>query len=68
MRFNYLTSAGLDVGLAVCTIVIILTLNLTNTSFPEWWGVTVAANNLDYQDSAVQAVVGDGEIFGPATW
>jgi len=32
MRFNYITSAGLDCGLAVCTIIIIAALNLTNTN------------------------------------
>ena len=67
MRFNYLTSAGLDVGLAICTIVIILALNLTNTNMTEWWGVTVAANNMDYEDSAIQEVVTDTP-FGPASW
>ena len=35
MRFNYITSAGLDVGLAICTIVIIVALNLTGKSFPD---------------------------------
>jgi OPT family small oligopeptide transporter len=35
MRFNYITSAGLDVGLAIATIVIIAALNLTGTGFPD---------------------------------
>lgn len=35
MRFNYITSAGLDVRLAICTIVIIVALNLTGKSFPD---------------------------------
>lgn len=38
MRFNYITSAGLDAGLAISTIVIVLTLSLTNTEAPRWWG------------------------------
>ena len=68
MRFNYVTSAGLDVGLALCTILIFLTLNLTQHPFPSWWGVTVAKNTMDYQDTAIQKFVAEGEIFGPATW
>jgi hypothetical protein len=35
MRFNYITSAGLDVGLAIATIVIIAALNLTGTGFRD---------------------------------
>ncbi|KAI9649692.1 hypothetical protein NHQ30_002273 [Ciborinia camelliae] len=35
MRFNFITSAGLDAGLAICTIVIIAALNLTGTGFPD---------------------------------
>lgn len=68
MRFNYITSAGLDVGLALSTIVIFLCLNLTNTNFPNWWGVTAPQNTMDYQDTAVQKVVDPGQIFGPASW
>ena len=70
MRFNYLTSAGLDVGLAICTILIILALNLTNTNMPEWWGVTAPANTMDYQLSAVQDVNPDptAQYFGPTSW
>ena len=70
LRFNYLTSAALDVGLAVCTIVIILCFNLTNTNMPEWWGVTAPANTADYLESAVQIPnPNPGEkFFGPDTW
>ena len=68
MRFNYVTSAGLDVGLALCTILIFLTLNLTQHDFPSWWGVSVAQNTMDYQDTAIQQFVAEGEIFGPKTW
>ena len=68
MRFNYVTSAGLDVGLALSTILIFLTLNLTLTDFPSWWGVSVAQNTMDWQGTAIQKTVAEGEIFGPATW
>lgn len=68
MRFNYLTSAGMDVGLALSTIVIILALNLTNTAAPSWWGNNVPAQTMDYLGTAVQKTVPDGEFFGPRNW
>ncbi|CAD6583618.1 MAG: hypothetical protein ASARMPRED_001375 [Alectoria sarmentosa] len=72
MRFNYITSAGLDTGLAICTIIIILTVNLTNTAMPSWWGVSVANNNMDNLDSAVKIPnpnpTAPGRFFGPTVW
>ncbi|KAJ6086487.1 hypothetical protein N7467_005401 [Penicillium canescens] len=68
MQYNYVLSAGLDVGLALCTILIFLTLNLTSTSFPEWWGTRIAAETLDMADAAIQIPVAEGERFGPASW
>lgn len=68
MRFNYLTSAGLDIGLALCTIVIFFTLQLTNQKPPQWWGNVKALETLDMQGSAVQKVVAEGKTFGPPTW
>lgn len=67
MQYNYVFSAGLDVGLALCTILIFLTLQLTNTSFPSWWGVDIAANTMDASDSAVQTILTNG-TFGPTSW
>jgi OPT family oligopeptide transporter len=68
MQYNYVLSAGLDVGLALCTILIFLTLNLTDTSFPEWWGTRIASETLDMADAAIQIPIADGEKFGPASW
>lgn len=68
MRFNYVTSAGLDSGLAICTILIILALSLTQTTFPVWWGGTGGAsqNTLDALDNAIQAPPpADVGYFGP---
>jgi len=68
MRYNYITSAGLDVGLAICTIIIIAALNLTNTTFPKWWGNNAPAGTTDYLDTAIQKKVAKGASFGPPTW
>jgi len=67
--FNYITSAGLDAGLAICTILIIAALNLTNTKAPKWWGNEVVTSTLDAKDKAIQwAVPKEPGFFGPAHW
>lgn len=68
MQYNYVVSAGLDVGLALCTILIFLTLNLTGTSFPDWWGTTITSSTMDTKDTAIRHPVSNGETFGPAKW
>ncbi|KAL4885179.1 OPT oligopeptide transporter protein-domain-containing protein [Aspergillus karnatakaensis] len=65
MQYNYVVSAGLDVGLALCTILIFLTLNLTKTDFPSWWGTNIAADTMDAAGTAVQVT---GVKFGPEAW
>lgn len=71
-RFNYITSAGLDVGLAISTIVIVLALNMTNTTMPEWWGTLVAKNTMDNMDTAIKIPNPNPDsgvpFFGPKTW
>ncbi|KAL4892509.1 OPT oligopeptide transporter protein-domain-containing protein [Aspergillus ambiguus] len=68
MQYNYVLSAGLDVGLALCTIFIFLTLNLTKTTFPEWWGTRIAKDTVDAGGTAVEVVLPKGEKFGPTSW
>ncbi|KAF3902159.1 hypothetical protein ABW21_db0205880 [Orbilia brochopaga] len=66
--YNYLTSAGLDVGLALCTILIFFALSLTNTEAPKWWGNTITTATLDSQGEAIQVRLAEGEFFGPREW
>lgn len=68
MQYNYVLSAGLDVGLDICTILIFLALNLTTTSFPNWWGTSIASSTMDVTGTAVQVVLPEGEKFGPTSW
>lgn len=68
MHYNYVLSAGLDVGLAISTILIFCTLQLTATPFPSWWGNDASQNTLDALGSAVQVVLPAGQTFGPTTW
>lgn len=65
MQYNYVFSAGLDVGLDLSTIVIFIGLALWNHSMPSWWGVNVADNTMDAQDTAIQVT---GVTFGPTKW
>jgi hypothetical protein len=67
-RLNYLTSSGLDLGLALSTLFIFFAFTMNNVQAPNWWDNTITTATLDAQDTAVQAVVADGQHFGPAVW
>ncbi|TRX88703.1 hypothetical protein FHL15_010375 [Xylaria flabelliformis] len=64
-RLNYLTSAGLDLGLAFGTLIIFFAFTLHDINPPQWWGNTVVSTTLDYQGKAIQTVLPPGETFGP---
>ncbi|PLB38868.1 small oligopeptide transporter, OPT family [Aspergillus candidus] len=68
MQYNYTVSAGLDVGLALCTILIFLALQLTQTEFPSWWGTRISVETMDAAGTAVREPIPSGKTFGPATW
>ncbi|PWN33139.1 small oligopeptide transporter [Meira miltonrushii] len=68
MQYNYTLSAGLDVGLALSTIFIFCTLQLTKTNFPTWWGNGKAQQTMDLTNTAIRKHVAEGEYFGPRTW
>ncbi|KAM3445235.1 hypothetical protein NHJ13734_000573 [Beauveria thailandica] len=68
LQYNYITSAALDCGLIVCTLVIFFTLYLTKTMAPQWWGNTTALNTLDHRGTAILTRLPPGETFGPSTW
>lgn len=66
-KYNYSLSAGLDIGLAWASLIIFLCLNLTNASFPDWWGNNVI-NTADTNGTAVSKILKPGEAIGPDTW
>ncbi|MCJ1374262.1 hypothetical protein MMC20_005494 [Loxospora ochrophaea] len=68
-QYNYITSAGMDIGLAISTIVIFCCLELTSQQAPSWWGNNVIASTLDANYDAFQTVLQPGDPpFGPAKW
>ncbi|KAK6079231.1 Sexual differentiation process protein isp4-like protein 2 [Seiridium cupressi] len=67
-RLNFLTSSGLDLGLALATLVIFFAFTLNNINPPDWWGNNIVTATMDFQDTAIQTVLPPGETFGPASW
>lgn len=68
LQYNYITSAALDTGLIVSTIVIFFGLYLTEASAPNWFGNAGALSTADMDGTAVQSVLPAGQTFGPSTW
>jgi hypothetical protein len=67
LRLNFLTSSGLDLGLALSTIVIFF-LKWLGIRGPKWWGNTVVSTTMDFQGTAIQVVLPEGQRFGPKEW
>ncbi|KKF96328.1 Sexual differentiation process protein isp4 [Ceratocystis platani] len=68
-RYNYVLSGALDIGTAICIVIVALGLGLGNANFPEWWGNTVFNNNLDANEAAVtKTLPDDGSFIGPSSW
>lgn len=68
-RLNYLTSSGLDLGLALATLFIFFAFTMRDVDPPHWWGNDVVGTTMDMQGTAVQMHVFDeGQRFGPDTW
>ncbi|KIV96090.1 OPT family small oligopeptide transporter [Exophiala mesophila] len=68
MQYNYVLSAALDVGLALCSLAIFFFVQLPGGNMSSWWGVSVIDSTLDAQQAAIRKTVADGEIFGPKEW
>ncbi|KAF4448200.1 OPT family small oligopeptide transporter [Fusarium austroafricanum] len=68
LQYNYVTSAALDCGLIMSTMVIFFTLYLTSASPPNWWGNHGALETMDWKTTAVSKTVPKGSFIGPSTW
>lgn len=76
-KYNYVTSAALDCGLAISLIVIFLTLSLPNAGVRfDWWGssgafdtaVSFAIATLTLKDFHGIPILRPNVTFGPTTW
>lgn len=68
-RYNYILSGALDIGTALCIVVIGLALGLGNVEFPRWWGNTAPYDTLDATDQAITKVFKEAqEPIGPSSW
>jgi hypothetical protein len=68
LQYNYITSAALDCGLILSTMVIFFTLYLTSANPPNWWGNFGAFNTSDWKHLAVSKSIANGTTIGPSTW
>ena len=68
LHLNYVTSAALDCGLVVCTVVIFFGLYLSGTQAPRWFGNVDTMATLDRINKAVKINLGPNETFGPSSW
>ena len=67
-KYNYSLSAGLDIGMAWSSVIIFLTISLTKTSAPNWWGNNVIETTMDMTSTAIRQPLAEGEWFGPSSW
>ncbi|KAJ8111406.1 hypothetical protein ONZ43_g5626 [Nemania bipapillata] len=68
LQYNYITSAALDCGLILSTILIFFTLYLTSANAPRWYGNYDVYETLDQRGLAIKSFVAAGETFGPTSW
>ncbi|PKS09470.1 hypothetical protein jhhlp_004086 [Lomentospora prolificans] len=68
LQYNYILSAALDCGLILSTMVIFFTLYLTSAQAPQWWGNSVAVDNMDYKGTSFKSSVPEGMKIGPTEW
>jgi len=67
-RLNFLTSSGLDLGLALATLVIFFAFTLHSIDPPKWWGNDIVEGTMDSKGTAVQVILPEGQTFGPREW
>ncbi|KAK9452014.1 OPT oligopeptide transporter protein-domain-containing protein [Limtongia smithiae] len=67
-KYNFVLSAALSAGVALCAILVFVSLQVTNVSI-DWWGRNVSSAGVDGGTySSVLYTVADGETFGPESW
>lgn len=69
-RYTYALSGALDIGTALCTVIIGLGLGLSEAQMPTWWGTSVIEGTLDFQGQArtKQFIPNVTHPLGPDSW
>jgi OPT family small oligopeptide transporter len=69
LQYNYITSAALDSGLVLSSLIVFFTLYMTGAQAPDWFGNNEhALGTLDMIGQAVKINLPPGATFGPPTW
>ncbi|KAJ7584137.1 OPT oligopeptide transporter, partial [Mycena floridula] len=69
MRYNYILSAALDAGVALCLVFIFLAFQLPKGGIElNWWGNTVWIETADANGIPFLTPPADQPTFGPTTW
>jgi len=66
-KYNYVLSAGLDIGLAIGTLFIFFVFTYHEIEFPSWWGTEVVKGTADVLGTPLKAVP-PGQHVGPNVW
>jgi hypothetical protein len=65
MKYNYITAAGLDVGLILCTLVIFFAFTLPGVSVPQWWGNVKVFETMVSSNLLLEGLVSTRKILTP---
>ncbi|CEJ91212.1 Putative Oligopeptide transporter OPT-like protein [[Torrubiella] hemipterigena] len=66
-QYTYVLSGALDIGTALCVVIVGLGLGLSGTPTLKWWGNDVVENNLDFHKNATTRRLAPGEKI-PGVW
>ncbi|KAJ7771028.1 OPT oligopeptide transporter protein-domain-containing protein [Mycena maculata] len=67
MRYNYILSAALDAGVAICLVVMFFAVQYPHGGIEvNWWGNTVWQNTADSMGTPL--LISETGTFGPTSW
>ncbi|CAN6651578.1 oligopeptide transporter 1 [Trichomonascus vanleenenianus] len=66
-KYNYSLSAGLDLGLALGSLIIFFVTLAPKNAPPRWWGTVQAFNTADSRSEPL-VTLKPGQAFGPTKW
>lgn len=69
-QYNYILSAGLDIGTALCAVFIGFIMGFGGFNFPNWWGNSIVETTIDFSGGAVTKFFdrNTSKPIGPEVW